>query len=867
MTFTFKCQGVATILLTYFWLFLSFTYALSHSITLLHPHLDCLRLQRNADAFHIITSGAVTINLECLGYDELHQEILSDAKLKTGYYDGYMFGPFLTGEMAKVEGLHDLTSYVQDGGEFDLRWNDLFRFNRENAAVYDNKVVMIPLDGDVLSLYYRKDLFEKYDKTPPKTWQEYTELAKFFHGKVEPLPGTTNETVTLSGSCVGRKFRCQEEHWVILILSSMTQFAGTKTGFLFDTSNMEPLLGEAFVETIRFTEEQFAYGADNEMEGCFDSTNIAKMNSGECAMTYNWGDSFTEGAKGPPSSLVSRIIGTAQTPGSIFFLDRASQKLVQCTKEVCSCSEDDLEGACTNVAPYAAFTGWSGGVNNFTQPWRKEDTTNFFAYASSPDVSLADTIPNITGGAPFISVDPFRVSHTHADDWIEAGLPEESVVSYLDTIREQETHKNAVMDIRIPQTPAFLDELKIVMNEHMTKIDAKKNQGLTGDELYSSDDEKWEVERKLRAKWKAIIDSYNKENSVSLLEIYQRSLGIYAPEFDEQNLSQIRPVGLTLCCIILATALGFVCWTFIYRNNNIVRVSQPLFLYTFCFGCFVLGTSIIPLSIDDSVASEEGASMACMAFPWLVSIGFTIAFAALFSKIWRVTRVLKSSIACRRVKVRHRDVLVPFGVLLILNVTLLLVWTLLDPLEYERTYSMQTLTSTGTCKSSGNAWKYCVSFLFVVNFVAIVAANVLAYQGRNMGDFVESKWILLCTGSIFQAFLIGAPLMALVSGNVVAQYFVASILVFVVGESILLFIFLPKVHAIRTRTRESSRNVEVSLPSGYSTNTRRKSATRNVAISLPSRDCSSNRESDHTPSTREPGVHFEEEKEETKLEM
>ena len=243
-----------------------------------------------------------------------------------------------------------------------------------------------------------------------------------------------------------------------------------------------------------------------------------------------------------------------------------------------------------------------------------------------------------------------------------------------------------------------------------------------------------------------------------------------------------------------------------------------------------------------------------------MSIGFTIAFAALFSKIWRVTRVLKSSIACRRVKVRHRDVLVPFGVLLILNVTLLLVWTLLDPLEYERTYSIQTLTSTGTCKSNGNAWKYCVSFLFVVNFVAIVAANVLAYQGRNMGDFVESKWILLCTGSIFQAFLIGAPLMALVSGNVVAQYFVASILVFVVGESILLFIFVPKVHVIRTRTRESSRNVQVSLPSGdFSSNTHRKSdhTVEKRESHTPSR------ESDHTRLS----VHFEEENEETKLEM
>ena len=55
--------------------------------------------------------------------------------------------------------------------------------------------------------------------------------------------------------------------------------------------------------------------------------------------------------------------------------------------------------------------------------------------------------------------------------------------------------------------------------------------------------------------------------------------------------------------------------------------------------------------------------------------------------------------------------------------------------------------------------------------------------------------------------------MALVSGNMVAHYFVAAILVFIVGESILLFIFVPKIHGVKTRTRASSRNVRINMPS------------------------------------------------------
>lgn len=175
----------------------------------------------------------------------------------------------------------------------------------------------------------------------------------------------------------------------------------------------------------------------------------------------------------------------------------------------------------------------------------------------------------------------------------------------------------------------------------------------------------------------------------------------------------------------------------------------------------------------------------------------------------------------RRVEVKHRDVLVPFFALLTANATILLVWTLVDPLEWERTYSMQTLVSTGQCKSSGNAWKYCVSFLALVNFGSIVTANIMAYKGRHIGsDFVESKWIMLCTASIFQVFLIGAPLLVLVSDSATAQYFVSAILVFVVGESVLLFVFVPKMFEMKQRSSTSGQ-VRINLPS-----TTRQSAAR-----------------------------------------
>eukprot|EP00536_Pseudo-nitzschia_multiseries_P014967 jgi/Psemu1/216442/e_gw1.796.16.1 len=38
-----------------------------------------------------------------------------------------------------------------------------------------------PLDGDVLTLFYRKDLFAIFNIKAPRTWEEYRDIAKFFH--------------------------------------------------------------------------------------------------------------------------------------------------------------------------------------------------------------------------------------------------------------------------------------------------------------------------------------------------------------------------------------------------------------------------------------------------------------------------------------------------------------------------------------------------------------------------------------------------------------------------------------------------------------------------------------------------------------
>jgi gamma-aminobutyric acid type B receptor len=123
-------------------------------------------------------------------------------------------------------------------------------------------------------------------------------------------------------------------------------------------------------------------------------------------------------------------------------------------------------------------------------------------------------------------------------------------------------------------------------------------------------------------------------------------------------------------------------WTVKHRNNPKVRASQPIFLVCLCCGTFILSFSGFFVTWNYPYFSDEALNAACIADPWFLSFGLTTIFSALFSKIWRVHRVYRSAQRFRRVKVRVRDVLWPFVILMTLNLIILTVWTTLFPLKW-----------------------------------------------------------------------------------------------------------------------------------------------------------------------------------------
>ena len=196
-------------------------------------------VEDDAKAFEDEMNGLVNIIVEEVDtLIEMANEIRVNAALENGFYDGFVSNPGVVGSAvaSRPPGFMDLGDFVRESAVLD--WLDILPAFREVITTYDGKVYMLPLDGDVHSMFYRRDILDYFNLTVPRTWDEYVEVAKATHGQ------TYNGT-KLNGSCIGRVESCVGAYYANLVLASITQTDGFRSGHLFNPKDMSPLAGEA----------------------------------------------------------------------------------------------------------------------------------------------------------------------------------------------------------------------------------------------------------------------------------------------------------------------------------------------------------------------------------------------------------------------------------------------------------------------------------------------------------------------------------------------------------------------------------------------------------------------------------------------
>jgi ABC-type glycerol-3-phosphate transport system substrate-binding protein len=173
------------------------------------PWIDSIKSQYNGTTITIAATGhtstdsiramekdftnatGIKIRWDIMEEGLLRQKLLMEHQSKTGTYDVLMIDAFNLAEYAPSGVAISLKPFIENT-KLTPSWYDYADISsafRNGVGSYNGTIYGIPIDGETRFLGYRKDLFDKYGKQPPKTLDEMLQLAKFFNGKEPGLYG------------------------------------------------------------------------------------------------------------------------------------------------------------------------------------------------------------------------------------------------------------------------------------------------------------------------------------------------------------------------------------------------------------------------------------------------------------------------------------------------------------------------------------------------------------------------------------------------------------------------------------------------------------------------------------------------------
>ncbi|CAB9508936.1 acid type B receptor subunit 2 [Seminavis robusta] len=262
--------------------------------------------------------------------------------------------------------------------------------------------------------------------------------------------------------------------------------------------------------------------------------------------------------------------------------------------------------------------------------------------------------------------------------------------------------------------------------------------------------------------------------------------------------SALRTVGYVLVGVNGAAVLVSLVWLFWNRNTPQVQVAQPFFLCLVLLGCLISTSTIIPMAqenLNGDVNEDNffNVHKACMAIPWLYSVGFSITFGTLFAKIRRVYLLFQQTTSTRKISVGITETVGVIGIVLMLDVAILLAWSLVDPLRWERTILMtdkygSPLSSEGHCTCDN--WQIFTGLIAAFHFTLLGLACYLCYVSRDIPTkFSEGKYLAVAMISNLQVFVVALPVLVILGSDPKSSFFVRSIIIAVNDFMVIALIF------------------------------------------------------------------------------
>jgi hypothetical protein len=286
------------------------------------------------------------------------------------------------------------------------------------------------------------------------------------------------------------------------------------------------------------------------------------------------------------------------------------------------------------------------------------------------------------------------------------------------------------------------------------------------------------------------------------------------------GLAALVSVGL-LICLFAAGMLGFY-----WAQFSILGSFLSVMMVLGCITSFLSALVLLPDPTDNL----------CLAFPWLLGVGFVLLYGCLFIKTWALYQVWRKATHYQRASLTPGYIMRCLGLALTVEVIFLIIWTVIDP---PKVHLVKVVNNSLERQCDTNNVTFWVIFL-VGKGAWLIFGAVLSVLSRNIvKEYNESSSIAY---AIYNNVLLGAiaiPLAILIKEVPGARLTVEVVIIslafsfsmvvvfFKIWHTILLpdKINLAKMESAATRRSKGSKNSSGSGSSGGATRTTAKESS------------------------------------------
>ena len=267
-------------------------------------------------------------------------------------------------------------------------------------------------------------------------------------------------------------------------------------------------------------------------------------------------------------------------------------------------------------------------------------------------------------------------------------------------------------------------------------------------------------------------------------------------------------VGIVLCVVMAVVN----CY---YRKHKVIKASSPYINLLIIIGCLMGFASVVFISIENIDfhlhITPKAYPFLCNIRPWLLSLGYTLAFGALFAKTWRIYRIFKNPWKQNRPLQDHVLIAI-VGVLLGIDVLVLILWLTIDPLDIYA-FVVDTDVESFTqelhlvCSDSNVLDITGADFTIWIIFIMIMKGSLLLFGLFLVSQtmkikaevFQDAKYTGIAIYGVGMCCAIGVPLAMFLMYYMEEDvgYFVATATITFCSYLILFMVFIPKIILLR----------------------------------------------------------------------